>query len=334
MKTRRGFLFTGGAGVCSLALPRASLGQQQPPQVARIGFLASRSRSTASNPDGLYDAFSQGMRDLGYVTGKNLLIEWRFADGNYERLPGFAAELVRLKVDLIVTHGPQGTQAAQRATKTIPIVTAAVIDPVGGGFAASLGRPGGNITGLSNMHEDLGPKQLELLRIIVLGASRIAVVANPSNSAHPAVVKSLQAAAQRFDIRVLPVNASTLDDIGRAFAMFKRDRVDAAILLSDNLLLTQQQKIAALALVYRVPSLFPFREQVEVGGLMAYSADLADLYRRAATYVDRILKGAKPGELPIERPTKFYLVVNRKTARTLGVTIPEELLLRVDEVIE
>ena len=334
MRTRREFLFAGGAGVCSLALPRASLGQQQPSTVARIGFLASRSRSSVSNPDLLYDAFSQGMRDLGYVAGKNLVIEWRFADGNYERLPGFATELVRLKVDLIVTHGPQGTEAAQRATKTIPIVAAAVIDPVGGGFAASLGRPSGNITGLTNMHEDLGPKQLELLRIMVPGLSRIAVVANPSNSAHPAVVKSLQAAAQRFDIRVLPVNASTLDDIGRAFATMRRERVGAAILLSDNFLLVQGQKIAALALVNRIPSLFPFREQVEVGGLMGYSANLPDLYRRAATYVDKILKGAKPGELPIEQPTKFYLVVNRKTARTLGLTIPAELLLRADEVIE
>jgi putative ABC transport system substrate-binding protein len=327
---RRAFIAMVGGSV--LAAPLVAEGQ--PAQIARIGFLASRSRSTVSNPDSLYDAFSQGMGDLGYVLGKNLVIEWRFAEGNYERLPSLAAELVRLKVDLIVTHGPQGAEAAQRATKTIPIVVAAIIDPVGGGFAASLARPGGNITGLSNMHEDLGPKQLELLRVMVPRLSIVAVVANPSNSAHPAVIKSLKAAARPFDIRVLPLNASTLDEIERAFATMRREQVRASILLSDNFLLVHGQKIAALALVYRIPSLFPFREQVEAGGVMSYSADLTDLYRRAATYVDKILKGAKPGELPIERPTKFHLVINLKTAKALGLTIPQTLQLRADRVIE
>jgi ABC-type uncharacterized transport system substrate-binding protein len=325
----------GLAVILTVSLVLAPLAvEAQPAQIARIGFLAARSPSTVANPDSLYDAFSQGMRDLGYVPGTNLVIEWRFAEGNYERLPGLAAELVGLRVDVIVTHGPQGTEAAQRVTKTIPIIAAAIIDPVGGGFATSLGRPGGNITGLSNMHEDLGPKQLELLRAMVPRLSLVAVVANPSNAAHPAVIKSLEAAARRFDIRVLPLKARTLDEIENAFATMRREQVRASILLSDNFILVQGQKIAALALMNRIPSLFPFREQVEGGGLMSYSADLTDLYRRAATYVDKILKGAKPADLPVEQPTKFELVINLKTAKALGLTIPQTLLLRADQLVQ
>ncbi len=333
MTSRREFLIASGAGLCPLAAPLASFAQQES-KVRRIGFLAVRSRSTPSNPDVFYNAFTQGMRELGYVEGKNLLIEWRFADGKYERLPGLAAELVRMQVEIIATHSPPATQALQRATSTIPIVFVAVNDPVGSGVVANLARPGGNVTGLSLMAVDVSPKHLELLKTMMPRLSRVAVLVNFGNAGHPAILKSVQAAAQQVGIKVLPVDARAPDEIERGFATMTRERAEAVIVAGDAFFVGQQRQIAELAVKNRMPSMFSYREGVEAGGLMSYGQDLADFYRRAATYVDKILKGAKPGELPIEQPTRIHLAINRKTATALGLTIPQELLLRADEVIE
>ena len=327
---RRNLLIALGAG---LATPLVSFAQQQD-KIPRIGFLAARSRSTASNPDPYYDAFVQGMRALGYVDGKNLIIEWRFADGKYERLPGLATESVRLKLEVIVTHGTPSVEALQRATSTIPIVHAAVGNPVVSGFAASLARPGGNITGLSLMSIDVNPKRLDLLKIMMPGLSRTAVLVNPGNSTLPADLKSVQVAAQQIGVNVLPVDARTPEQIERGFAAMRRERADAVIVLGDSFFVGQRRQIAELAAQNRLPSMFYYREDVQAGGLMSYGQNLADHYLRAATYVDKVLKGAKPSELPIEQPTKIHLAINRKTAKALGLAIPQELLLRADEVIE
>ena len=330
MTTRRHILIAIGAG--ALAAPMTALSQQKG-KVWRIGFLAPRSRPTSAEPD-VYSAFPQGMRELGYVEGKNFIIEWRFADGNFERLPGLAAELVLMKVDVIVAAGTVATQVAQRATTTIPIVIAASLDPVGSGFVKSLTRPGGNITGLSLATSDFSPKHLELLMTAVPKLSRVAVLVNPDNSAHPAVLKSVQAAAQKLGVQVLPVNARTPEDIERGFAMMKRERAEAVIVAADAFFVLQWRQIAELALRHRLASMATNRQHAEAGGLMSYGQNVADFYRRAATFVDKILKGAKPGELPIEQPAIFELVINRKTAKALGISLPQELLLRADKVIE
>lgn len=302
--------------------------------VRRIGFLGARSRSTPSNPDVYYQAFVQGMRDLGYVEGKNLVIEWRFADNKYDRLSPLAAELVSVKPEVIVTHSTPATEALHRATSTIPIVSAASGDPVGSGFAASLARPAGNITGLSIITTDLGPKQIELLKTMVPTLSRVAVFVDPRSPRYSAILKSLDTAAQRLGLKMLPVDARTPEEIERGFAAIRRGRADAVFVSNDTFYIGQRRQIIELAARNRLPSIFSYREDVEAGGLMSYGLNLADNYRHAATYVDKILKGAKPAELPIEQPTKIHLAINRKTAKALGLTIPQELLLRADEVIE
>ena len=328
---RRRLLIAFGAG--ALAAPLGAFAQQQV-KVRRIAFLAVRSRPSPTNPEVYYDAFVQGMRDLGYVEGKNLVIEWRYAEGKFERLPGLAAELVRMNPEVILTHTTPSTEALQRATSTIPIVMTSIADPVSSGFAASLARPGGNITGLSIITIDLSPKYLELLKIMVPALSRAAFLVNPGNSTHPATLKSVQAAARQRGVKVLPMDARTAEEIERGFASMRRERADAVIIPGDGFFIGQQRQLADLAARYRLPSMYPFREYVAAGGLMSYGQNIGDFYRRAATYVDKILKGAKPGDLPIEQPTKIHLAINRKTAKALGITIPQELLIRADEVIE
>ena len=329
MITRRKLLAGLGFGALAPAFP--SLAQQ--PKVRRIGFLALRSRSTAPNPDPYYDAFVKGMRELGYVEGKNLVTEWRFADGKYGRLPALATELVQMKVEVVVTQGP-GTQALQRVTSTIPIVFVVITDAVGSGVVANLARPGGNATGLSLMAVDLSPKHLELLKTMIPRLSSVAVLVNFGNAGHPAILKSVQAAAQQVGIEVLPVNARAPEEIERGFATMTRERAEAVIVAGDAFFVGQRRQIAGLALKNRMPSMFLDRGDVQAGGLMSYGQNLTDFYRRGATYVDKILKGAKPGELPIEQPTKIHLAINRKTAKAFGLKIPQELLLRADEVIE
>ena len=330
MTTRRKLLVALGAG--ALAVPLASFAQQQA-KTWRVGFLSARRRPASLDTD-YYGAFPRGMRDLGYVEGKNLAIEWRFAEGEYERLPGMAAELVQLKVDVIMALGPPAIVAAQKATTTIPIVVVTSVDPVGAGFVKSLARPGGNITGLSNLAGDISSKHLEMLLAVMPKVSRVAVLVNPANPAHAAMLKNLQAAAQKIGIKVLPVQAQTPQEIEGAFSMMSREAVGAVIVALDPFLIQQERQIAELAVKHRLPSIFANREYAEAGGLMSYGQNQLDIYRRAATYVDKILKGAKAADLPIEQPTKLELVINLKTAKALGLTIPQSLLLRADEVIQ
>ena len=330
MIVRRKLLIGIGSSFLSATLPSYA----QPAKVSRIGVLTLRSRSTPANPEPFYDAFTQAMRELGYVEGKNLVIEARFADGKSERLPGLVAELIDLKPAVIVTHAMNATEALRRATSTIPIVTSPLNDPVGRGLAASLARPGGNVTGMSLMGIDVSAKQLELLKAMMPALSHVAVLVNPGNPAHPAVLKVVQASAQQLGMKVLAVHASTAEEIEKAFIVMTQERADAGIALSDPFFTGQRRQIPALALKHRLPTMYAQREFVAAGGLMSYGASLVDFYRGAAIYVDKILKGANPGDLPIEQPTRIHLAVNRKTAKALGLTVPSELLLRADEAID
>lgn len=274
------------------------------------------------------------MRELGYFEGKNLQIEWRFADGKYERLPDQATDLVRQKVDVIVTDGTPGTLAAQKATMVIPIVMGGAGDPVGDGLVKSLARPGGNTTGLSNLASDLGSKHMQMLLDLNPKLSRAAVLMNPGNSSHITILKNVQGAALKPRVRILPVEARNFQEIEQAFFVMTREQAEAVIVIPDPFFIQQWRQIAELAVKHRLPSITRFREYSEAGGLMSYGNNNADNYRRAASYVDKILKGAKPADLPVEQPTKFDLVVNMKTAKTLGITIPQSLLLRADDVIQ
>jgi putative ABC transport system substrate-binding protein len=297
----------------------------------RIGWLGGASSATA------FDAvagFPQGMRELGYVEGKDFIIEYRFAEGRYERFPELAAELVGLNVDVIVLGTPAAVRAAQQATKTIPIVMGYSTDPVGNGFVASLAHPGGNTTGLASSTDDSSPKQLELLAIAVPKLSRAAVLINRGSPTSSAVLKNAEAAAQKAGLVLLPVEARNEQEIENAFAALAREHVQAVMVASDAFFFLQRQRLAELALTNRLPSMFGQREYAEAGGLLSYGESLQEFFRRAASFVDRIFKGAKPGDLPIEQPTKFHLVINRKTADALGLTIPPLLYIFADEVIE
>jgi putative tryptophan/tyrosine transport system substrate-binding protein len=327
--TRRRFLIALGAGV--LAVPRGSLAQA-PSKVARIGFLSFASRQS-SLANGRYNAFVQGMRELGYVEGTNFIIEARFADGKIEPLPALAAELVRLKVDVIVASGTPVLRALQHATTTIPVVSTVTADPVGDGFAGSLARPGGNITGLSIGAADLGPKLLELLKAAVPKLTRVAVLLHPENPAHPPRLKRIMSAAQKVGIQLVLAEAGTVQEIEREFAMMTKERANAAIVFPDSFFIQEARPIAAQALKHRLPSISNNQGYAEAGGLMSYGPNLVDNFRRAATYVDKILKGTKPGDLPFEHPTRYSLVINHKTATALGLTIPPALLRQADDLI-
>ncbi len=329
MTTRRRFLIALGAGI--LAVPRGSLAQPAS-KGARIGFLYYGSRQTALDT-GRYNAFIQGMGELGYTEGKNFTLEARFADGKGERLPALAAELVRLKVNVIVATGSPVYRALQHST-TIPVVATVTFDPVADGYAASMARPGGNFTGLSLGAGDLGPKLLELLKAAVPKMSRVAVLLNPGNPAHPQRAIRIMSAAQKVGIQVWLAEAGTVQEIEREFTVMTKERANAAIIVADGLFLQESQSIAALVLKHRLPSISQLRELTETGGLMSCGRNSLDNFRRAATYVDKILKGAKPGDLPFEQPTRYHLVINRKTATALGLKIPEALLRQADEVIQ
>jgi putative ABC transport system substrate-binding protein len=320
-------------GLSALTVPLSALAQQQA-KVWRIGFLSPRSRPDSIETD-LYGSFVRGMRDLGYVEGKNLLIEWRFADNSPSRLPGLAAELIRLKVDVIVTPGQASTAAAQKATTTHPVVMINAGDPLIGGFGASLARPGGNISGPTSLIEDYSPKQLQLLLDMLPKVSRVALLSNNFSSAvHATVLKNLQAAAQKVGVTIVPVEARSAQDLEKAFAVMIHESTGAVIVAQNPLFLQIRRQIADLAAKNRLPSIAAYREYVEVGILMSYGHDNTENYRRAASYVDKILKGAKPAELPVEQPTKFELVINLKTAKALGITIPNSILVQATKVIE
>jgi len=328
---RRSFIGTLAGGL--LAAPLAAEAQQAA-KVPRIGYLAN---NLAVNPH-LREAFRQGLRDLGYVEGRNVVIEYRSAEGKSERLPTLAAELVALDVDVIVAPGTPLALAAKQATRTLPIVFAAAADPVGSGLATSLARPGGNITGLSILlSSELVGKYLELLTRAVPGVSRVAVLWQPGGLGERTeqdLLKGAEVAARALGVRVQFVEARGPADIDRAFSDMTRVRAGALTVLATSMLNSERRRLVDLAAKNRLPAMYPYREFVDAGGLMAYGADLADLIRRAATYVDKILKGAKPADLPVEQPTKFELVINLKTAKALGLKIPQSLLGRADEVIQ
>jgi len=275
-----------------------------------------------------------GMRELGYVEGKNIAIEWRFADGKTEKLPALAAELVALRVDLIVAASTQAIQAGAAASKTIPIVFPGAADPVGAGLVQSLSRPGGNVTGLSTIAADLGAKQIELLRIVVPRVSRLAVLVNPTNAGSALVVKDFETSARKTGLSVLQFEAQTPEGIERAFAAMKVARADAVTVVIDAFFLQSARQIAALALRHKLPFISTQQQDAEAGSLMSYGANVAGNYRRAAAYVDKILKGAKPADLPVEQPMTVELALNLKTAKALGITIPQSLLVRANGVIE
>ena len=304
---------------------------QQSAKVPRIGYLTVASLS--SNVARI-EAFRQGLRELGYVEGKNIVIEWRSAEGKFERQSELAAELVRLKVDVIVSSGPTMTRAAKEATATIPIVMAQDSDPVENGFVASLARPGGNITGLSVLSPELSGKQLELLKEIVSKLSRVAVIGNSNEPANPKTLKEIELVAGSFGVQLQPLDVRGSKDIETAFRAATKAHADALIVLASAIVTDHRTKIANLALKSRLPAIYSSSIWVDDGGLMSYGTSLNDLSRRAATYVDKILKGARPADLPVEQPTKFEFIINLKAARQIGLTIPPNLLVRADKVIK
>jgi len=313
-----------------LAAPLA-VEAQVPAKVFRIGFLATNTPA-ATAPR--LEAFRQGLRDLGYVEGRNIAIEYRWAEGRVERLPDFAVELVGLKVDVIVALSTPDALAAKKATRTIPIVFVTAGDPVGSGLVAGIARPGGNVTGLSLLAPEIVARQLQLLKEAVPKVSRVAVLSNPANPYTALLVKETEAAARSLGVRVQLVGVRGADALDDAFSAIAKERPGALFVLFDPLLFGQRTRIAEFANKNRLPAMYAHREYAEAGGLMAYGSDLRDNFRRAATYVDKILRGAKPADLPVEQPTKFELVINLKTAKALGLTIPPSLLQRADEVIQ
>ena len=304
---------------------------QQPKTAARIGYLEAT--PIAANLDRI-EAFREGLRGLGYIEGKNIVIEWRTADGKADRLPGLATELVRLKVDVIVTGGPAGTRIAKKATSTIPVVMTFDNDPVGSGFAASLARPGGNVTGLSVMAPEISGKQLEFLKEIAPKISRLAIVGSSAEPGYAQSLKEAERVAGTLKVQLQYLDVAAPKDIENAFAEARKGRADAFLVLSSPILTAERKLLADLAIKNRLPAIYYRREYVESGGLMSYGVNFSELNRRAATYVDKILKGAKPGNLPVEQPTKFELVINLKTAKQIGLTIPPNVLARADKVIK
>ena len=310
-----------------LAAPLAVPAQPSTGKTARIGLLGDV-------PAFLDEAFRQGLRELGYVEGQNIAIEHRAPDWKYDRLPGLAAELVRLRVDIIVAASPPATEAAKQATRTIPIVFTVSGDPVAEGFVASLARPGGNLTGLATISPELVGKQLEMLRMVAPKVSRVAVLQNPSQQGHLRAVRQAEDAARILGVQLQVLKARTPSEIEAAFAAMSSRRAGGVLVLRDAVFRAHRGQIVALAAKTRLPAVYGLREEAEAGGLIAYGASVPQLFRRAATFVDRILKGANPADLPVEQPTKFELVINLKTARALGLTIPPALLAQADQVIE
>ncbi len=295
----------------------------------RIGVLTNQIRMTPR-----YKIFREGLRELGYIEERNIVIEWRFAKRNIDRLAAMAAELVRLKVDVIVTGGQPAPDAALKATRSIPIVVTVNADYVGQGLVKSLRRPGGNLTGLSAIGHDVAGKQLQLLKGTVPSLSRVAVLRNPDHRAHPAMVRQAKEAAKVLGLRLVVIDVSGAGDLSDAFRRIEAERVDGALILRGGVFMRNRTLIAKLAAKAGLPTMYGHRQEAEAGGLMAYGTDVSDLFRRAATYVDKILKGANPAEMPIEQPTIFDFVVNLKTAKALGITFPPSILLRATEVIE
>ena len=309
-----------------------AVAQAQPTKVPRMGYLTG-SASLSDNPT-WHEAFRQGLRELGYIEGKNIVIEWRSGEGKRDRSPALAAELARLKVDVIVTVGSGDTRAVKEATATIPIVMIQAGDPVGSGFVASLARPGGNITGLSNLRPELSGKRLELLKEIVPKLSRVAVFASSISPDHAQVLKELDLAAGPLGVKLQYLDIRSPKDFETAFQAAAKGRAEAILVrVPGPILSPQRREVAAFAVKSRLPVIYERAEEVEAGGLMSYGVSVRDLHRRAATFVDKILKGAKPADLPVEQPTKFEFIINLKAAKQIGLTIPPNVLARADKVI-
>jgi putative ABC transport system substrate-binding protein len=321
--------FLCGLILASFAMPLASEAQQAG-KAPRVGFLFYGS----AGPSPEVEAFRQGLRELGYVEGQNISIEYRFARGRIERLPELAAELVRLRPDVIVTPGTPGSMAAKQATSTIPIVFAGVADAVGAGLVANFARPGGNITGLTSISAQLGGKRLELLKAVAPKTSRVAVLYNPDDRSNVLVLKELQEAAPSLGLTLQPLGVRGPGEFKGAFVAMSRERAHALVGAAGVLTTEHRKAVVDLAAKSRIPAMWGERQFVDAGGLMSYAVNFYDQVRHAAAYVDKILKGAKPGELPVEQPTKYELAINLKTAKALGLTIPPSLLLRADHVIE
>ena len=303
---------------------------QQPKKIPRIGFLSPTPPAAIS---ARMEAFRQGLREFGYVERQNIAIEYRWGEGRSDRLPEFAADLVRIKVDVIVTAGPQATRAAKEATATIPIVMAFDNDPVGNGFVASLARPGGNITGLSTLYPEISGKQLELLKEIVPRLSRVAVLGTSTQPGNAQSLRETELAAEAFGVQLQYLEVLAPKDFETAFRAANKGRAEAVLVLQSFVLTSQRKQLVDLAVKNRLPAIYDRREFVEDGGLMTYSVSSTDLFRRAATYVDKILKGAKPADLPVEQPKKFEFIINLKAAKQIGLTIPPNVLARADKVI-
>ena len=326
---RRAFIFGIAIGLATGSLAAKA---QQAGKVSRIGYLGT---STAALERHLIDAFRRELRDLGYIEGQNIVIVYRWAEGQDDRLPGLAADLVNQKPDVIVTSGTPGTLAVKQATTTIPIVMTSSSDPVQVGLVASLARPGGNITGLSIVAPELEGKRLQIIQQLIPRLSRLGVLWNPGNPATKQVFEETQAIAERLRVTLEPVvEVRQVDEFESAFARIARARPQALDVLVDRLLLAHRTRIIDFVAEQRLPAMYPYREYVDAGGLLSYAPSNIALFRGAATYVDKLLKGAKPADLPVEQPTKFDLVINLKTAKALGLTIPQSLLLRADEVIQ
>ena len=305
---------------------------QSPEKAPKVGYISSGS----SDPVGLrrFEAFRQGLRELGYVERQSIVLEPRWAETEYDRIPALAADLVRLKVDVIVTGGGLETRVVQQATRTIPIVMSVVNDPVGSGLVASLARPGGNVTGLTIMGPDLAGKQLQLLKEVVPKLSRVALLTNPENPASARFLREVETAARALGLQLQTLEARNSREIDSAFSAMTGERAGALLILPEGVFLTQRSQIAKLAATRRLPSIYGTPEYAEAGGLMAYSANRLDNMRRAATFVDKILKGAKPADLPVEQPAKFELAINLRTAKAIGLTVPPSLLQRADQIID
>jgi putative ABC transport system substrate-binding protein len=318
------------ATVIALTACGAMVEAQQPGKLYRIGYLTGNPRGANSER---IDAFRQGLRELGYFEGKNIVIHWRSADGKLERLPGLASELVRLNVDVLVTGGPSATRPAKEVTSTVPIVMTQDSDPVGNGFITSLARPGGNITGLSTVASEMSGKQVELLKEIVPKLSRVVVLGTSTNPGNAQALRDAELGAGAFGVKFQYLDVRATGDIEPMFQEASKLRADGILVVNSIVFNSQRKQVAHLAVKSRLPTLYSRREFVDTGGLISYGVSISDLDRRAAIYVDKILKGAKPGDLPVEQPTKFELMINLKAAKQIGLTIPPNVLARADRVI-
>jgi putative ABC transport system substrate-binding protein len=325
MRRREFISLVGGA---TLMWPLVARGQSKIP---RVGFMSNSTEALEAN---LVGSFRDGLRELGYEEGRNIAVEYRWADGNYDRFPALVAELIAAKVDVIVTAGTPAAMAVKRATTTVPLVMVAVGDPIGTGLVKNLARPEGNITGLSSIAPDLEGKRLQLLRDVVPKLSYVAMLYNSFNPFHDASMRQARAAAPNLSIKLQPYDVRKSEDLDGVFTAIRNDRPDALLILADRVFLHNRQRMMDFATEQRLPSVNAYEELVEAGGLMSYGPSYEDMHKRAAIYVDKILKGAKPASLPIEQPTKFTFVINLKTAKALGVTVPPQLFGIADRLIE